>query len=207
MFVRVLAVLLISVTPVLVTVAPAAACSCRYSTAEETVEESDSLFVGRVISTRESTAEIKASGPFRTMTHIFEVESVIKGEFEGLAVVYSPWGGGACGLEGRAAVGELVGLRTQPVGDGTHDSNLCMVRNAEEILAYAGEDAYPPQQVSFEREAELLRTNEPSPSAEQEDLDGRSIPYLSVTLFVAVPVLGYALWRFGFNRQESASDR
>ena len=214
LLIRVVAVLLIALTPLFAIASPAAACSCRYSTVEETVEDWDNLFVGRLISTRESTPEIKASGPFRTMTHVFEVESVIKGEFERLTIVYSPWGGAACGLEGRAAAGELVGLRTLPVGDGTHDSNLCLVGNANEILAYAGDNIHAPLPISPERERQIRDDIDTALRAEidlaaearaADDLErsNRGVDWeiLVAGSLVAVAV-GYALWRFVLrNRQ------
>lgn len=166
MLIRILAVLLIAITPLLATVTPAAACSCKYTTTEETIEIADGLFVGRAISSHESTAEVRASDPRRTMTHVFEVEAVIKGEFDRLTQVFAVYGTGSCGFPSFHS--ELVGVRTVPGGDGKPESNLCLLSDATELLEVAGDSTYPPIPVSLERERELMDEIEAQIQAERD---------------------------------------
>jgi len=97
---RVLALLLVGLTTVVVTEAPAHACTCKRLTLEEKVAAADAVFSGTLTMASGPTT----SGKRQVMSYDVKVDRVYKGEFGSpRATVKSDAAADACGLTGMVA--------------------------------------------------------------------------------------------------------
>lgn len=79
--------------------APAQACDCSSGTTVQNAERADAVFIGRLVSREPGTRPPHvhpASSP--PAVHLFEVDTVIKGQVLQQQEVLSPWDGSSCGM-------------------------------------------------------------------------------------------------------------
>jgi len=118
----------------LVLTAEAYACSCRPVDLQRDLPVADGAIIGAVL-------ERSVTGS--TVTYLFRVEQVYKGEIENRVEVVTPVGGAACGLE--LAVGDRVGLLLTRDGN-VWRSGLCSQVDPADFLAQTNvqDNALPP---------------------------------------------------------------
>lgn len=217
MFIRILAALLLAILPVLATASPAAACSCAYDNAAQNLERTDAAFVGQIISTTQIEYPVlDGEVSPQALSHIFEVESVIRGEFEQVTEVIAPVHGGVCGLPAVITRGARAGIFVRINDDGRFESNFCSFAGAKELLALADGDEYPPLPVSAANQFKLATNDlDQSPDGDsplaQNPRDtndpGESGIYTGTRALWAgavVVILGYAVWRFFIRSSKPA---
>ena len=94
--------------------APAQACDCSTGTTAENAERADAVFIGRLVSREEGVRppqnEPSSSPP---AVHLFEVDTVIKGQVLEQQEVLSPWSGASCGLELQPGSGPVAVFATR----------------------------------------------------------------------------------------------
>lgn len=205
MILRVLAAALLAAVPILASVSPAAACTCANWTDTQKLENADAAFIGHVVSTSESRVlDPDGRGPYTELTHIFEVQTVVKGQFEQLTEVVAGQHSGVCGLPGVVTSGARSGILIYVTDDGVNRSGLCSIVDADELLAIAGNSGYPPLPVSNQNILGIVEPETPSevelaparlPGEASDSDDPGTIISLPLILGVfAALVVGYALW-------------
>lgn len=206
MLVRILAAVLLAAVPILATVSPAAACSCAYREASEILELADGAFVGRIVSTESiENSPHRVASVRATQNHTFEVESVIRGEFEQTTQVLAPYGGAICGLSGAVTNGARIGVITRITESGLHGTHLCSMADADDLIAAVNGATYPALPMSNKiasniNDLEVAADGQPVPAinpdgTSHQDDSGRFIPFPMALVAIAVLGVGYALWR------------
>lgn len=201
MLARISVALVIAILPLLASITPAAACSCISRSINETVESSDGAFVGRVVASEFRRIDTAESTNIPLFINTFEIETVVKGDFEAQTRVHSPSGSGICGLPGSVTGGDRYGFYTYTGHDGHPWTSLCMFTDADSLLAFAGDQTYPPLPVSFEATEQSAQPPSDVLASSQSQSDppsGNGTSYNFALVLIAVlvaPTLGYALWR------------
>jgi hypothetical protein len=113
--------------------ADAFACSCIRPNLVRDLPRADGAFVGTVLERHVGR---------QTVTYLFRVEQVYKGEIENRIELVTPASGAACGLE--VAVGQRIGLLLTRA-DGEWRSGLCSQVDPSAFLALTNvQDDSPP---------------------------------------------------------------
>lgn len=188
---------------------PALACSCAASSDATAFEQSDAVFVGRLVGYEPppTRAAMSSADP---ATWIFEVSEVYKGEVAAIQEVVSEASGASCGLE-IPREGELLVFATEqgfqmPVSDGQYYAGLCGGTRSAAAGPLAVDALPSPPGPAQETTSTTIGERDTQAAAEPtrvaggtRDDEGGGLAILIVGVAFAVAVIGVATlgWRRG----------
>lgn len=172
--------LVLAPVPLVVTAAPAHACSCVDSTPEEIWERSTHVVVGSIID-RDGEPE----GP-DDLTYTVQVTAVYKGSVPEVTTFVSSAYGDACGW--LAEVGDTVDVLVLHENDGELLTNMCVMEQATPIPAEYVGDEYPPEGGGADPSGD--DGSAPPGGSDGETPPASGPPWLAIALGSAVLVLG-----------------
>ncbi len=204
MLVRILLAVILAALPALSAVRPAAACTCGPEEVSDKLDRAEIVFIGSVASTTEVIHPAPDSRhDIAELAHVFDIESVFKGQIEQHSEILAPAHSGFCALPAAVSSGARVAIFVRADEQKLLNSNLCSFAGADELLEFVGDSGYPPIPVSIPTNQDAENTQRDSLTARSADENedrrsgqtGRNLGFSIAIGALAAIMVGYALWR------------